>query len=138
MSMKRPANAPRYRWPAAAHLETGKLNGAFLLGLLRGLDSKEPARDGVIRLGARFDSGSHDRGGLLIDRISGLFAVPRFSHALPSLLITGTHVGNLVKFVAWAAVLAGFTVALWLLGRRSPADRVPVPALPPLTGRLRD
>jgi hypothetical protein len=93
---------------------------------------------GDVLLGSRFDSGSHDRGGLLIDRVSGLFAVPRFSHALPSLLITGTHVGNLVKFAGWAAVLAGFTVVVWLLGRRSPADRVPVPALPPLAGRLRD
>jgi hypothetical protein len=87
---------------------------------------------GDVLPGARFDSGSHDRGGLLIDRISGLFGVPRFSRVLPSLLITETHVGNPAKFLAWTGVLAGFTVAVWLLGRRSPADRVPVPALPPL------
>ncbi|OLE28897.1 MAG: hypothetical protein AUG44_06105 [Actinobacteria bacterium 13_1_20CM_3_71_11] len=88
---------------------------------------------GDVLLADRFDSGSRDRGGLLIDRISGLFGVHRFSHALPSLLIAGSHVGNLVKFACWTAVVAGFTIAVWLLGRRTPADRVPVPALPPLT-----
>ena len=90
---------------------------------------------GDILLAERFDSGSRDpQQLLLIDRASQLFTGMRISRTLPSVLLH-THLGNAPKFLAWTAAGAGFTVIVWLFGRRRPADRVPVLVLAPLTSR---
>jgi hypothetical protein len=101
---------------------------ASALALLAGLVSFLISVAGDILLADRFDSGAHSPM-LLIDRISHLFGVSRFSHALPSILVPAG--GNVAKFAAWTGVLAVFTVVVWLAGRRGPADRVPVPTSRP-------
>ncbi len=75
----------------------------------------------------RFDSGAHGKV-MLIDRVGHLlFGYPYVDRLLPSILHSGA---NRAKFAACAAVVAVVTVAVWLIGRRRPAARIPVPELP--------
>jgi hypothetical protein len=80
---------------------------------------------GDLQPNQRFDSGAHGAGGLLIDRVGHLLIGYRHvGEQLPSILKPG---GNTPRFLVLTAAVVAFTIAVWLIGRRRPLDRTPVP-----------